>query len=372
MLTAVVPLMPQVAGAQDTGLVDDDTYVFEDSYVEVTWDRPWSFDEENSSFDESGEFVVLTDVPWAALGILDFPEIVDSEFARDFVLGGFEAAVDDVEQIDRGSYDDTSYSLDLLDSEGLQVGLFSLFIGHSNADLTSIYFFFAQVDNFSDSMVDAQENVEIDDKPIFDGVQPEGLQELLDDEADASSSVSSGRDDSDGYYDRTYDYGVEWTGDWVTEEDSILSSSSLTSDADLVLINESEFAIAVFSGFETGGLTPEFWVDELAAIMEEESEFRRGRVEAQIVDEDGLLIIFTGRLDSEPMVLLLELIMLPDAETAVAMLFMVSEQDLEEAVESLQSDITVNGDRPLRLWEDLEEDEGEDGAILSSPQTKRG
>ncbi len=365
-----VPLAPQLAGAQSTGLVDDDTYIFEDSYVEVIWNRPWSFDEENSSIDESGEFIVLTDDPWAAMAVSVFPEAVDSEYARDFILEEAEYFFDDVEQIDQGSYDNSSYSLDLADFEGMQLGLFTLFIGDENAETTYFYFFLATVDVFSDSMIDAQENVEIDGQPIFDGVESEELQDLLEDEAEGSSTDRRVRDDDDSYHDRTYDYDIEWTGDWVTEDESSLISSDLTADTDLVLINESAFAIAMFSGFETGGLSPEFLVDEYATIMEEESEFSRGRVEAQVADEDGLLIVFTGRLDSEPVVLLFELTVLPDEETAVIMLFMVSERDLDEAVESLQSNITVNDDEPLRLWDDIEEDEAE--PILSSPQTEHG
>ncbi|MBA2276952.1 MAG: hypothetical protein H0W06_04240 [Chloroflexia bacterium] len=344
----LAPLAPRLANAQSTGLVDDETFVFADSNTEVTWDRPWSYDEDISSVEDGEGLIALTAAPSSLLLISIIPDLADLEEARDIVLGELEDSADDFEQIDRGSYDNVSYSLDLADLDGAEIGSFTLVIGDAAADRTSVFLFFAPVDAFSDGMVDAQENVEVENVPLFEGVEPPGLQDLLEDRDGGN------RGDEESYTDRTFDYTVEWSGDWLNADDSIVAPADLSSGADLALVNESVPAIVRFIGVESGGVPPVLIVDELAATLEEDSEFERARADIQVVDDDGLLIVLTGRLDSEPVVQLFELIVLPDDQNALVLT--APEQDIAETVESFQSDVSINGDPPLRQWEDVQDE----------------
>lgn len=173
------------AAAQETGLVDDTTYVLESTDEVVTWDDPWDFDEDISEAGDGFEIVALTGGS-SSLLLSVLPGGLDIEEARDLVLDEFAAGTDGFATIDRGAYGAISYSLDLADVGGTDLGVFTLFRSGSGNTPTFAYIFISSVQGFSDGFSSAQEQIAIDGEPIFEGVDGDGLQTQLEQKAGAA------------------------------------------------------------------------------------------------------------------------------------------------------------------------------------------
>ncbi len=167
---------------QDSGLVDDTTYVLETTGEEVTWDDPWTFDEETSEAGDEFEIVALTGEA-SSLLISLLPSGLQIEQARDIVLDEFASGADDFTTIDREAYDDISYSLDLADIDGDDLGVFTLFRAGSGNTPTYAYIFISAVQAFGDDFESSQEEIAIDGDPIFNGVDGADLQSQLEESA---------------------------------------------------------------------------------------------------------------------------------------------------------------------------------------------
>lgn len=107
------------------------------------------------------------------------PAGTDLVAARDIFLGEFGNVFDNLLQIDRGAYGNVSYSLDITSAEGVEFGLFSLFLGQRESGFVEYYLYFAPVMAFQASMTTAVQSVTVGGKQVFDGVDPAGLQALL-------------------------------------------------------------------------------------------------------------------------------------------------------------------------------------------------
>lgn len=164
--------------AQGEGLVDDTTYVLEITGEEITWDEPWAFDEDVSEVGDGYEIVALSG-DFSSLLISVLPNGLDIEDARDLVLDEFKSGTDAFATVDRGAYDNISYSLDVATIDGADLGVFTLFRGGSGNTPTFAYIFIGTVQGFSDDFESAQEEIAIDGDPIFDGVDGEGLENQL-------------------------------------------------------------------------------------------------------------------------------------------------------------------------------------------------
>jgi hypothetical protein len=185
-----------VVAAQGAGLVDDTTYVLETTGEEVTWDDPWAFDEDISEVGDGYEIVALTGGV-SSLLISVLPNGLDIEEARDLVLDEFQAGTDAFATIDRGAYDDISYSLDLANIGGVDLGVFTLFRGGSGDTPTFAYIFIGAVQGFSDGFESSQEEIAIGGEPIFNGVDGEGLQRQLEQNVGDAPRQSDDSNDAD-------------------------------------------------------------------------------------------------------------------------------------------------------------------------------
>lgn len=167
-----------VVAAQEVGLIDETTYVVEATGDEIVWGDPWDFDDEISDTGDGFEIVALN-AELSSLLISVLPNGLDIEESRDIVLEEFAAGTDQFATIDRGAYENISYSLDLANVGGTELGAFTLFRGGTGNTPTFAYIFIGSIQGFSDGFASSQQEITIAGDPIFDGVDGEGLQALL-------------------------------------------------------------------------------------------------------------------------------------------------------------------------------------------------
>lgn len=80
--------------------------------------------------------------------------------------------------MDRGDYDNVSYSLDIATTEGLRLGLFTLVVEAAGGTLLSLLI--APVQGFQEEMESAQASITLDGSGIFEGIDAEVMQGFLD------------------------------------------------------------------------------------------------------------------------------------------------------------------------------------------------
>src|SRR5690606_11394911 len=110
--------------------------------------------------------------------ILYLPSGIDLEDARDTFLEGFAGEDIQLQTLDRGAYDNVSYSLDLSMVGDALFGLFTVYI--DNADYVRSYATLAPYAALGEAVDDASASITIDGDPIYGGVQGSGLQSLID------------------------------------------------------------------------------------------------------------------------------------------------------------------------------------------------
>jgi len=194
-LASVLPILgqeaaaaPAAAIAQKDGLVDDSTYISLATGEQYTWIGDWAYDESNSTAEVEGEVIALSS-DTAGVLFSYFPVGLDKDEARDTILGSFEDNADGFVQVDRGAYDNVSYSLDRANLSGVELGIFTLFVERSSDVFVSLYL--APLSAFDNGLTSAQTDIQIDGAGVFAGIEPGGLQSALDDST-ASSPVTPG------------------------------------------------------------------------------------------------------------------------------------------------------------------------------------
>jgi hypothetical protein len=207
ILTALLLLISWVPATLAQGS-DDTSYEMETGQT-VTWTAPWALDPEFSGAEEGVETVFLS-TQFGSVVVMALPPDLDVEEVRDTVLDALFGEFDSATSIDRGAYDDLSYSLDILVLDDFEFGTFSLFRTGSGSTPTFVQFFMAPVSLFSSEFSSAQSSVQIDGAGIFNGVGGQGLQDLL---VANSGSASDGSSGDDGAGDDTADDGADAADD---------------------------------------------------------------------------------------------------------------------------------------------------------------
>jgi hypothetical protein len=110
-------------------------------------------------------------------------------------LDGLGADTDGLVSVDAGTSGDPMYWLDLFMVDDAPYGAFT--ISRPGQTGTTITMFMASVAGFADGMAVAQQSVVVDGSPIFDGVEPAGLQSLLDAELPNLDAGPGSADDDD-------------------------------------------------------------------------------------------------------------------------------------------------------------------------------
>lgn len=185
------------AAVAQNGLVDETTY--EMAGNTITWSAPWEYLEEFVDDEIDVQNVTLTSQS-ALVDIYSLPSGLDINQVRDLVVDEIWE-VDGSVTIDRGSYDDISYSLDIYLVDDSEYGVFSTVRAGTSTTRTFVVMFIAPIPVFASQFSSAQSSVQVDGTGIFQGVGGQGLQDLL--EANAGtvtedpSSDDSGADDTD-------------------------------------------------------------------------------------------------------------------------------------------------------------------------------
>ena len=179
------------------------------SYVSTTigqtiaWNAPWSYDSQGSTTTAGSEVIVLTsDVAATLIGFL--PSGIDMNQARDQLLADFQKNASSFKTLDRGSYSNVSYSLDLAElrssstNQNVPFGVFTLFMGNRGNGATEVDLFMAPVVAFTQGMNSAKQNITVGGTAIFEGVTPGGLQNQLDRNAPSGGQTSPNQTSNQG------------------------------------------------------------------------------------------------------------------------------------------------------------------------------
>jgi hypothetical protein len=133
MLTALtlmlVPLLSTSAdaSAQDTGLVDDSTFIVEFTNEEITWENDWTIDE--AGIVQESDFESFSLSSHAGLVYVTYLEAPgDSGGALGSFLEGFTSSLGTIENGDAGRAGTTYWSLDSVEGDDLTASLFSVLV----------------------------------------------------------------------------------------------------------------------------------------------------------------------------------------------------------------------------------------------------
>jgi len=214
ILLALSVLGPLAATQPAVAQREESSYEFA-SGQSLTWSDDWELDDELTYAEDGLDSVTLTQGV-SLFSVLSVPNDFELDAARDIYLDSLLDEVGGATTVDRGAYGSVSYSLDLVTIEGFDFGVFTLFRAGSGTTPTFAYIFFSEVAAFSSLFESAQDAFRLDDAPIYDGVDGDGLQVQLEavgsdpqgrteDAEDCSAedppdetSVSRGEDDSAG------------------------------------------------------------------------------------------------------------------------------------------------------------------------------
>jgi hypothetical protein len=191
MLAAIAMVMAGIAGSLGSAFAQDATeeYISPVSGAVIEATSPWELDSGMSASGTTYDIIGLTSASDSLL-ISYLPADVNIGDAQTIVLDNFASSFDDFEQVDRGSYDDVTYSLDMATRDGAEFGVFSVFLGERASGFVEYYMFMAPAASFADGLAVAQENVTVDGTQVFDGVEGDGLQQMLDDNAGITGGSS--------------------------------------------------------------------------------------------------------------------------------------------------------------------------------------
>lgn len=310
------------AAAQSSGI-----YVSQMTGAEVDATGSWTYLDELTDAGSDYEFVGLqSDFSIAAVAF--FPGSANLELARDAFLDGF-ASEQDLIPIDRGAYGQVSYSLDLASVDGIEMGVFTVFQGSLLEGYAVLSVYMAPISFFASGMSSAQDSITLDGTPLFEGVDPAGLQDLLEPNAGASGGQTDvsppvenesetgrggqGTDLSDyeelglvsesEYVSPQHDVEVVWDDNWYFDDsadDPISSDASSGFDSISITWTGEAYVVTYIDILESEGFAPEdyveYWLsDEFAStvldadaeILLEESSDSSGAVLYRDYLEDG-------------------------------------------------------------------------------------
>lgn len=137
--------------------------------VTIAYGAPYSLYDDGQFADDTMEtmmFVGPADI--LAMGFMS--PLIDLNGARDIMLEALFGEIGSASTIDRGDYSGVSYSLDMLNIDGQEMGVFSLFMNQRSHGYSEFYIFLAPPTLFGASMQTAQNSFTIDGNQLMDGV----------------------------------------------------------------------------------------------------------------------------------------------------------------------------------------------------------
>ena len=360
-----------------------------------TWTNGWTYVADNSS-DEASSEVISLESDYASVLFSYGPLGMNMDSARDQLIASLLDVADDSVEVDRGAYNNVSYSLDKLLVSGVELATFTLFIERSS-DI-QITMVIGSAAFFAQGVDTAQAGISIDGSPILPGIQGSGLQAALDgsptlsaddsgDDADDvetpvpteepapteepveteeadETPVDDGGDEQDvsdfedigvvedGFYQSPqFDLEVEWSSDWTVssgESDTAsgtdilaLSSVGLNGFSSIQFFEPSSTASieSVYAYVSESALTAEDGYEQLFADVNDDEA---NAVFLSEDDELGELVdVVVGRVyDGGDVVMVAQFVMTVD--------------DAEDVLAAIQDGVTVEGD-PLAALIDADD-----------------
>jgi hypothetical protein len=327
----------------------------------VTWTADWAPDPAVSVADENVELLALSSGGTiVGYGGTSFP--VGANQVRDLLLEGF-AADSETRQVDRGDYDNVSYSIDLADSDGVTLAIFTLVI--ENPANTSMAMLISSPDAFGTAMADAQAAITVDGAPIFAGVDGAQMQDTIlaaheaGGGATASTPAPEPTQDSGGLGDigaainagtptpavagaaapanavtlASSGAEVRYSDDWAiqTQEDANLSLGTVAQPAVLVTVIDLG---PVAGSIDAAALAP--------GLQQQVPTLNDAEVVAALnPSPDRVVIAFRDPDTSGTLVRIYDIAIDPAATTAVTMI--VGEPDLRAGIELVTTTVHVDG-----------------------------
>ncbi len=193
VVTMLASVSATPAQGQQTGLVDDTTYVFALDGMVVDWGGTWEFDPDSSGQDVGVEVASLLS-PLAGLLIGELQGGIPLDLNQ-FLALVLDTVADDADEfvtVDRSQTDIVSYSLDAAIIDGIPAGLFTYIQPNTVTGTIIFTSILAEASTFALSVADAQENVTVNGRIALEGIDGATLQSLL-----PEVTAGSGNDDRD-------------------------------------------------------------------------------------------------------------------------------------------------------------------------------
>jgi hypothetical protein len=182
---------PESDGADQSG---ESSYTFELNNAEVEWQEPWVIDDSLNVVESDYESIGFLGDAYIQ-SVIYLPTGIDLNDARDAFIEGFASEDVGVQEIDRGAYDNVSYSLDLAEINGVLWGLFTVYIDDGEYVLS--YATLAPEAELGEALDLAKETITINGEAIYNGVTGDGLQDLIDASADSFAPTDTVEGDAD-------------------------------------------------------------------------------------------------------------------------------------------------------------------------------
>lgn len=141
----------------------------------LAWTDVYELDQEYLYVDDGFEILALLS-PTGIVRVISTSFAASGTEVRNIAVEDLEASVP-LRQVDRGDYDNVSYSLDTTSLEGMEIGIFTLVIESPASTLLTMLI--SPIDVFQYEMEVAQTDVTIGGEGLFDGVDATVMQQHL-------------------------------------------------------------------------------------------------------------------------------------------------------------------------------------------------
>lgn len=171
MLPSVMTTSAQTAG---------DSYTAEMGNLEIAWGGTWEIDDDLTVTEDDLEAVFLSQ-ELVVLTVAILPTGTDPVQTRDAMVQGFQSEDGiEVETIEAGTDDNLAYELDRAEIGGEEMGVFTLIADRGPGTGTVALMIVAPSETFDADLTSAKGYITLDEAPIFEGIDPAGLEDLLD------------------------------------------------------------------------------------------------------------------------------------------------------------------------------------------------
>jgi hypothetical protein len=325
----------------------------------VTWTADWTPEPDVSLADENVELLALShDTSIVGYGGTSFP--VAANQVRDIMLEGF-ASEESIQQIDRGDYDNVSYSIDLATTNGIPLAIFTLVV-ESPAN-TTMAMLISAPGEFGGAMTSAQAGIAIDGAQIFEGVDAAQMQATI---SGAQGTAGGGQPAPTQPSGGLGDLGTAINGGTATPEDPAVAGAAPSNVAtiptsgtevlysnDWAIDSEGDGSISFGTVQAPAALVTVLDLGPTSGVVDASTlaSGLQGQVEsladAEVVaalnpSPDRVVIVFRDPSTAGTLYRVYDIALDPGATTSVTLI--VAEGQLDAAVELVGSTILVNGE----------------------------